>query len=171
MLGNRLTGQGNAILCSRSGAYLEQGLSRLFAQVVDDAATCAVRKSLENKIEEIISHRSLICSNFTAYQVRWQGRPRKRPNELSTAERSVPSQFEHCAANAGRTSGGGLSWSSTSSFQDDVLRRNDHGHQLACPLAGRIKQPVGGVVTLPVPWSAQKDQLDRLNQQALDPPP
>lgn len=65
--------------------------------------------------------------------------------------------------------GAGLSGSSTSSLHDDVLRRISHGHQLARPLAGWIKQPLSDVLTLPVPWSAQKDQLDRLNRQALNP--
>lgn len=46
----------------------------------------------------------------------------------------------------------------------------DHGHHLTGSLSGRIKQPVGNALVVAVLWSAQKDQLDRFNQQALDAP-
>lgn len=46
----------------------------------------------------------------------------------------------------------------------------DHGHHLIGSLSGRIKQPVGNAIALAVLRSAQQDQLDRFNQQMLDPP-
>ena len=56
MLRNCLAGQSNITLGNRCGAYLEQRLGRLLAQLVDDAVAGAVRKSLENEVELLIRH-------------------------------------------------------------------------------------------------------------------
>ena len=71
-------GKINAVLCNRSGVYLEQRLSRLFvfAQMVDDPATCAVRM--------VRSFRESLIFHGQSHQ-----REKKRARIAITAEESM----------------------------------------------------------------------------------
>jgi len=56
MLGDRLAGEGFAVLRERQGADLEQRLVGPLAQPVDDPATGRIGKRLEDQIEPVILH-------------------------------------------------------------------------------------------------------------------